>query len=151
MQKLCNKVISTLWVFIIVLNGGCTNNNEPLLDELVNGVYKSRIVTNYEVNGMRDGATTQVFIKILLENGERVQLDLEIVYNPAPILRSGYWHVDGKQSGSGNVQAKSIRFLGGQGDSPSLGGRFELNEDSRSRFRVVVPLRPINKQKMLMR
>ena len=146
MQKLCNKVISTIWVFIILLNGGCTNNNEPLLDELVNGVYKSRIVTNYEVNGMRDGATTQVFIKILLENGERVQLDLEIVYNPTPILRSGYWNIDGKQSGSGNVQAKSIRFLGGQGDSPSLGGRFELKEDSRTRFRVVVPLRPVNKQ-----
>ena len=103
-------------------------------------------MTNYEVNGMRDGSTTQVFIIFFLENGERVQLDLEIVYNPTPILRSGYWHVDGKQSGSGNVQAKSIRFLGGQGDSPSLGGRFELKEDSRSRFRVVVPLRPVNKQ-----
>ncbi|MBH31800.1 MAG: hypothetical protein CMG71_07415 [Candidatus Marinimicrobia bacterium] len=135
-------------MFIILFNGGCTNNNEPLLDELVSGVYKSRIVTNYEVNGMRDGATTQVFIKILLENGERVQLNLEIVYNPTPILRSGSWQVDGKQSGSGNVMAKSIRFLGGQGDSPSLGGRFELKEGSRSRFRVVVPLRPVNKQSL---
>ena len=146
MQKSCNKVISTLWVFILLLNGGCANNDEPLLDELVNGVYKFRTITNYQVNGIRDGATTQVFIKMFLENGERVKLDLELVYNPTPILRSGYWHIDGKQSGSGNVQAKSIRFLGGQGDSPSLGGRFELKEDSRSRFRVVVPLRPVNKQ-----
>ena len=146
MQKSCNKVISTLWVFILLLNGGCANNDEPLLDELVNGVYKSRTVTNYQVNGMRDGASTQVSIKMFLENGERVKLDLELVYNPTPILRSGYWHLDGTQYGSGNVQAKSIRFLGGQGDSPSLGGRFELKEDSRTRFRVVVPLRPVNKQ-----
>ena len=145
MQKPCNIVISTLWVFIILLYGGCTNNDEPLLDELVNGVYESRIVTNYQVNGMRDGATTKVSIIFVLENGERVQLELEVVYNPRPILRSGFWRLDGKHSSSGNVKAKSIKFLGGQGEAPSLGGRFELEEGSRSRFRVVVPLRPVNK------
>ena len=145
MLKPYNIVINLLWVFIILLSGGCTNNDEPLLDELVNGVFKSRTVTNYQVNGMRDGATTKVSIKFVLENGERVQLELEVVYNPTPILRSGYWRLDGKQSASGHVQAKSLRFLGGQGESPSLGGRFELEEDSQSRFRVVVPLRPINK------
>ena len=145
MLKPYNTVINLLWVFIIQLSGGCTNNDEPLLDELVNGVYESRIVTNYQVNGMRDGATTKVSIKFVLENGERVQLELEVVYNPRPILRSGFWRLDGKQSGSGNVKAKSIKFLGGQGEAPSLGGRFELEEGSRSRFRVVVPLRPVNK------
>ena len=145
MQKPCNIVISTLWVFIILLSGGCTNNDEPLLDELVNGVYESRIVTNYQVNGMRDGATTQVSVKFVLENGERVQLELEVAYNPTPVLRSGFWRLDGKLSGSGNVKAKSMKFLGGQGEGPSLGGRFELEEGSRSRFRVVVPLRPVNK------
>ena len=145
MLKPYNTVINLLWVFIIQLSGGCTNNDEPLLDELVNGVYESRIVTNYQVNGMRDGATTKVSIKFVLENGGRVQLELEVVYNPRPILRSGFWRLDGKQSGSGNVKAKSIKFLGGQGEAPSLGGRFELEEGSRSRFRVVVPLRPVNK------
>ena len=145
MLKPCNKVIVTLWVFIILLSGGCTNNDKPLLDELVNGVYKSRTVTNYQVNGMRDGETTQVSVKFVLENGERVQLELEVVYNPRPILRSGFWHLDGRQSGSGNVKTKSIKFLGGQGEAPSFGGRFELEEGFRSRFRVVVPLRPVNK------
>ena len=130
---------------MIVISGGCTKNDKPLLDEFVNGDYKSRIVTNYQVNGIRDGATTKVSIKFVLENGERVQLELEVVYNPRPILRSGYWRLDGKKFGSGNVQAKSLRFLGGQGDVPSLGGRFELEEDSQSRFRVLLPLRPINK------
>ncbi|SVA94186.1 uncharacterized protein METZ01_LOCUS147040, partial [marine metagenome] len=144
MQKPCNKVINTLWVFILLLNGGCANNDEPLLDELVNGVYKSRTVTNYQVNGMRDGATTQVSVKFVLENGERVQLELEVVYNPTPVLRSGFWRLDGNLSGSGNVKAKSMKFLGGQGEGPSLGGRFELEEGSQSRFHVVVPLRPIN-------
>ena len=139
------KFISTHWVLIIMLSGGCTNNDEPLLDELVNGVYKSRTVTDYQVNGTRDGATTEVSIKFVLENGERVELELEVVYNPTPILRSGFWHVDGKHYGSGNVLAKSLKFLGGQGEAPSIGGRFELEEGSQSRFRVVVPLRPVNK------
>ena len=138
-------IISTHWVLIIMLSGGCAINDEPLLDELVNGVYKSRTVTNYQVNGMRDGATTQVSVKFVLENGERVQLELEVAYNPTPVLRSGFWRLDGKLSGSGNVKAKSMKFLGGQGEGPSLGGRFELEEGSQSRFRVVVPLRPINK------
>ena len=138
-------IISTHWVLILMLSGGCAINDEPLLDELVNGVYKSRTVTDYQVNGTRDGATTEVSIKFVLENGERVELELEVVYNPTPILRSGFWRLDGKRSGSGNVNAKSIKFLGGQGEGPSLGGRFELEEGSRSRFRVVVPLRPVNK------
>ena len=137
-------IISTHWVLITMLSGGCAINDEPLLDELVNGVYKSRTVTDYQVNGTRDGATTEVSIKFVLENGERVELELEVVYNPTPILRSGFWHVDGKHYGSGNVLAKSLKFLGGQGEAPSIGGRFELQEDSRSRFRIVVPLRPVN-------
>ncbi|SVB47164.1 uncharacterized protein METZ01_LOCUS200018, partial [marine metagenome] len=29
------KFISAHWVLIIMLSGGCTNNDEPLLDELV--------------------------------------------------------------------------------------------------------------------
>ncbi len=138
------KFISMHWVLIIMLSGGCTNNDEPLLDELVNGVYKSRTVTDYQVNGTRDGATTEVSIKFVLENGERVELDLEVVYNPTPILRSGFWHVDGKHYGSGNVLAKSLKFLGGQGEAPSIGGRFELEERSRARFRIFVPSRPVN-------
>ena len=138
-------IICTHWVLIIMLSGGCAINDEPLLDELVNGVYKSRTVTDYQVNGTRDGATTEVSIKFVLENGERVELELEVVYNPTPILRSGFWHVDGKHYGSGNVLAKSLKFLGGQGEAPSIGGRFELEEDSQSRFRIVVPLRPVNR------
>ena len=137
-------IICTHWVLIIMLSGGCAINDEPLLDELVNGVYKSRTVTDYQVNGTRDGATTEVSIKFVLENGERVELELEVVYNPTPILRSGFWHVDGKHYGSGNVLAKSLKFWGGQGEAPSIGGRFELEEGSRTRFRIVVPSRPVN-------
>ena len=139
------KIINTVWVFLFLLFGGCANNDEPGLDEFVNDLYQPRTVTNYQVSGKRDGATTQVFIIYQLENDERLQLELEITYNPVPVLRSGYWKIDGKDSSSGNVQAKSLKFLGGQGDWPSVGGRFQLENNFQPRFRAFVPLRPINK------
>ena len=141
------KIINTVWVFFVLLFGGCANNDEPGLDELGNDLYQPRTVTNYQVSGKRDGATTQVFIIFQLENDERLQLELEITYNPVRVLRSGHWKIDGEESSSGNVQAKSLKFLGGQGEGPSLGGRFQLEDNSQPRFRVFIPLRPINKPK----
>ena len=138
------KIINTVWVFFLLF-GGCANNNEPKLDEFVNDFYQPRTITNYQVSGKRDGATTQVFIIYHLENDERLQLELEITYNPVPVLRSGYWKIDGKESNSGNVLAKSLKFLGGQGDWPSVGGRFQLDDNFQPRFQAFIPLRPINK------
>ena len=114
---------------------------------MVNDLYQPRTVTNYQVSGKRDGATTQVFIIFQLENDERLQLELEITYNPVPVLRSGHWKIDGKESSSGNVHAKSLKFLGGQGEGPSVGGQFQLEDNFQPRFRVFIPLRPINKPK----
>ena len=141
------KIISTVWVFIILLFGGCTINDEPLFDKWVNGSYQPRTVTNYQTYGTRKGETTQVFIIFQFENDERAQLELEVTYNPIPILSSGHWRIDGNKSSAGDVRAISLKFLGGQGDGPSLGGSFQLEESSKPRFRVVIPLRPINKPK----
>ena len=90
------KIINTAWVFLVLLFGGCANNDEPVLEELVNDLYQPRTVTNYQVSGKRDGATTKVFIIFQLENDERLQLELEITYNPVPVLQSGYWKINGK-------------------------------------------------------
>ena len=135
-----------LWV-LILLWGGCVQKEEPMVEEWIDGSYHSRTVNEYKVNGQRDGATTIVYVVYTLESREAVHLKLEVEYNPAPILRSGHWTMKGQQSGSGNVHAESLKFLGGQGEGPSLGGRFLLTENAQSRFRVVVPLRPVNKPK----
>lgn len=141
------KIINRVWIFLVLLLGGCANNNEPKLDELVNDLYQARTVSNYQVSGNRDGATTQVFVIFQLENNERLQIELEITYNPVPVLRSGSWRIDGKESSSGNVKAESLKFLGGQGEGPSIGGRFQLVDNFQPRFRAFIPLRPINKPK----
>tara|TARA_B100000965_G_scaffold331532_1_gene295733 strand:+ start:551 stop:988 length:438 start_codon:yes stop_codon:yes gene_type:complete len=141
------KIINRVWIFLFLLIGGCANNDEPEIGELVNNLYQARTVTNYQVSGKRDGATTHVFIIFKLKNNERLQLELEITYNPVPILSSGAWRIDGKESNSGIVKAESLKFLGGQGEGPSVGGRFQLVDNFQPRFRVFIPLRPINKPK----
>jgi hypothetical protein len=80
---------------------------------------------------------------LTLEDGRRLHVELQIVYNPTPALGSGRWRLDGPEGGTGDVRAESIKFLGGQGESPSLGGRFRLNENGNPRFRVTLPARPV--------
>jgi hypothetical protein len=41
------------------------------------------------------------------------------------------------------VRAESIKFLGGQGAMPSVGGRFVLESFDTPRMRVVLPAREI--------
>ena len=69
--------MKTIWVILFFLFVGCANNDEPRLDEFVNDLYQPRTVTNYQISGKRDGATTQVFIMYQLENDERLQLTQE--------------------------------------------------------------------------
>ena len=133
-----------LWV-LLLLWGACAQDTEPIIEEWINGSYHSRTIKEYTVNGQRDGATTHVSVIYTLQSGIIVQLELSVEYNPTPILRSGHWKMTGQQSGSGDVHAESLKFLGGQGEGPSLGGHFNLTENAQSRFRVVVPLRPVNK------
>ena len=99
----------------------------------------------YEITGKRDGAVTRASAILTLESGERLRIELEVVYDPEPSLGSGHWTLDGGQTGAGDVMAESLRFLGGQGEGPSLGGRFRLDEDGDPRFRVFLPLRPVSK------
>ena len=129
---------------LLALLAGCSDKAEPRLEVWEDGRYQPRALTAYEITGKRDGATTRAVAILTLESGERLQLELVVVYNPTPALSSGQWSLDGTQTGAGGeVRAESVRFLGGQGEGPSLGGRFRLYENGSPRFRVVLPLRPI--------
>ena len=128
---------------LLALLGGCSDRSEPRLEVWEDGAYQARALSAYEITGKRDGATTQMVAILTLESGERLQLELVVAYNPTPALGSGHWSVDGPQAGAGKVRAESMRFLGGQGEGPSIGGRFRLDENGSPRFRVVLPLRPV--------
>jgi hypothetical protein len=131
----------------LVLLGGCSSNTEPQLEEWADGVYQARRVSAYGVTGKRDGGTTRAVVTITLESGERLYLELKVDYNTKPVLSEGHWRLEGTHADSGAVHAESLRFLGGQSEGPSLGGRFRLDENGRPRFRVVLPLRPVEESK----
>lgn len=132
---------------LLVSWGGCSGQAEPRVEVWEDGTYQPRVVSAYEISGKRDGATTKAVATFTLETGERLRIELEVVYNPTPSLGSGRWRIDGARAGSGEVRPESIRFTGGQAQGPSLGGRFRLEENGSPRFRVVLPLRPVNPPK----
>jgi hypothetical protein len=130
----------------MVVLGGCSGNSEPRLQVWENGVYTPQAIGAYEITGRRDGATTRAEAMLTLEGGKRLHLELEIFYDPTPALASGRWSFDGDKT-SGEAHAESVTFLGGQGEGPSLGGRFRLDENGNPRFRVTLPLRPVDQPK----
>lgn len=135
-----------LLVFLALL-GGCSGNAEPQVEEWLDGAFQARSVSSYHITGKRSGATTRAVATFVLEGGDRLQLELVVGYNPTPALDSGLWRLDGTRSAVGQVRAESLKFTGGQGGGPSLGGRFRLEEEGLLSFRVVLPVRPIKESK----
>ena len=133
------------WIFVIVIIDGCVQNKEPEFYEVIDNYNQRLDIINYEVSGVRDGDRTKVSINYSLINNKEFNLILNVIYNPVPIFNSGTWSIKGDYSTSGVLQKKEMKFLGGQGDSPSLGGIFLLNVGSKTIYKAIVPLRPINK------
>ena len=143
--SIVNNVQKILLIISVVHCVGCVNNDKPKFEELVDDLFVPRIISNYTTYGVRDGALTQAYITYEFEDYKSIELKLEVTYNPTPILSSGYWKILDGDSIGGDIRANSLKFLGGQAEAPSLGGTFELNENFQTRFKVIVPLRPINK------
>ena len=137
-------ILPLLPVALFVLSVGCSGKAEPQLEVWKEGGFQPSAINTYKVAGKRDGAVTRVSASFTLESGEILQMDLDISYDPQPVLSSALWTVDGYQPGSSDVIAESLKFLGGQGEGPSLGGRFRLEQNGAPRYRVVLPLRPVN-------
>ncbi len=133
-------------IALLILTAGCSGRNEPRLEAWKDGAFQPRALSAYEISGKRDGSVTRAIALFTLESGALLTLELEIVYNPTPSIGSGRWSIDGDHAGSGEARAESLKFLGGQGEGPSLGGRFRLEENGTPRFRVVMPLRPVEQR-----
>jgi hypothetical protein len=122
---------------------GCTGRDEARLESWSGGAWQETAFTGYEIAGKRDGASTSAVAVFTLDANARLQVNLTIVYNPTPALGSGDWTLSGPEEDAGEARAESIKFLGGQGEGPSLGGRFRLEENGAPRFRVTLPSRPL--------
>lgn len=122
---------------------GCTGHGEARLEAWSGGAWQEMAYAGYEIAGKRDGASTSAVAVFTLDANARLQVNLTVVYNPTPALGSGEWTLSGPTEEAGEVRAESIKFLGGQGEGPSLGGRFRLETNGAPRFRVSLPSRPL--------
>lgn len=114
---------------------GC--GSEPTVEALDADDASPTAFTLTRATGDRDGARTRArFVFADPTRGELV-LDLLLGYDPQPELVSGSWTLAGIE---GSVHAEAVRFVGGQGEGPSVGGVYRLDDGDGSRFRVRLPL-----------
>ena len=121
------------------------SSSSPRVEAMENGVYVRKDVQTYRLSGARDGATTHATAVLMLADGDRVRIELEVFYDPTPELQSGHWKREGKVVEEGDVHAESLKFLGGQGGTPSVGGRFRLDSFGSPHMRVFLPTRPLER------
>lgn len=134
-----NKIL-ILTVFVALL-AGCAGESGPTVMRLVGASPGLVEVTSWSMDGSRDGATTTATARLALAGGEALTLELELSYDPQPVLAGGRWAL-GDQAGT--VTAERVRFVGGQGEGPSVGGDYVLvDERNLPRFRVQLPLTPV--------
>lgn len=137
------RIVPLSFVAVLALVASCSRGGGPRVEAYTDGSYQPVEVAGYDVAGKRDGSTTRATATFTLADGERLVVELDIVYNPTPALGDGRWRLEGPAPASGKVHSESVKFLGGQGQGPSLGGRFRLEEQGVPRFRVVLPPRPV--------
>jgi hypothetical protein len=131
-------------LFALVLWAGC-GNDEAKLEEWADGAWRERAFSSYDIDGKRDGDRTRATATFTLVNGEKLRIELVVGYDPTPVLARSSWSLDGLVYQTTSVVSMALKFTGGQGEGPSLGGRFMLEADGQNRFRVVLPVLPIEK------
>lgn len=134
------------WTFLVavVLCGACSHEKTASLEERIEGAWLVQPVHEYAITGERDGAVTHALATLEFGHSRRLHLDFEVQYDPTPTLGKGHWRLEGVGPAEGEIRAESVRFTGGQGQGPSIGGRFTLYEGDEPRFRVGLPLRAVD-------
>ncbi|MDH4036247.1 MAG: hypothetical protein OEX18_00325 [Candidatus Krumholzibacteria bacterium] len=132
--------IATLVTAVLVVAAGCADTKSPRVEEWRDGAWKALTTSDYQISGKRDGAQTSAMAVFTLQDGRKLRVELSVVYNPTPSLAAGHWQMG---DAGGEVVAESIKFLGGQGEGPSLGGRLRLEWKGSPRFLATLPLRPL--------
>ena len=122
-------------VLLVVLGAGCAS--EVPVERLEGDAATATGYALADVSGARDGAQTTARFVFEEPGAEDLILEVTLGYDPQPVLVAGSWS---RGATRGTVHAETVRFVGGQGQGPSVGGTYRLERDSVARFRVHVPL-----------
>lgn len=133
-----------LLVPVGLLWSGCRRRSEPSVWRLSDGRRLEQFHLE-DVTGLRDGDDLRVRVAFA-SAAQTLSLNLHLRVGVPTRLLEGSWELAGENSGRGTVVERSLTFLGGQSDSPNLGGTFELRAaDQTPRYRVHFPVLPIRK------
>jgi hypothetical protein len=123
----------------VLVLGGCAKHDRKPLEDLSGHADLSAFKIQ-SVRGVRDGdrLSAQVLIS---DSSSILTLDLHFAIGSPTTLDSGAWQWS--RSGrllNGAIAARSVTFLGGQDDGPSIGGTFDLTNGGNALYRVNLPL-----------
>lgn len=131
----------SLWYFAacILLLASCAHREKAPLQDLTGHADLSRFKIQ-SITGVRDG--DRLNAKVLISDSSSVlSVDLHFAIGSPTTLQSGTWRwsLPGGLVG-GTVTARSVMFLGGQDDGPSIGGTFDLNAPTYPTYRLTLRL-----------
>lgn len=132
---------------LLLTLAACGGSREPIVETWLDSAWTPVAVETYSIDGSRDGQKTNAVASFGLRDGAELHVEVEVSYNPHPVLSGGHWTYAGETFLEGTVIERSMKFTGGQSEGPSLGGSFRLDSQGQPRFRIVLPLRPISKPK----
>jgi hypothetical protein len=131
-------------IFCLLL-AGCAHSNRPALQDQSGREDLSRF-TIQSVHGVRNG--DRLAAQVLISDSSSIlTLDLHFAIGSPTTLETGNWRWS-RPSGAlnGTVSARSVTFLGGQDDGPSIGGTFDLVGTEGPIYRVTLPLTVLPRQ-----
>ncbi len=93
------------------------------------------------IQGKRDGDHLAARV-LISDSSSMLTLDLNFAIGAPTVLQSGTWQwTRSGQLQRGGVTARSVTFLGGQDGPPSIGGSFDLADQSgAAQYRVTLPV-----------
>lgn len=142
-----NRRLATVLIAIALgLVCSCAGPREPVVESVDSG--QPLAVRLESLTGARDGGTLRAHARLAGEAG-RLDLTMSFQLGVPTTMTSGSYQ--GEISGvpvEGGVRARSVTFLGGQSDRPSLGGSFSLlDADGVERYRLKLPTLPVQRER----
>jgi len=124
----------------ILLLASCARPPRPPVEDLTGRTDLSSFALK-QIRGTRDG--DRLDAEAVFGNGSStLTVQMRFTIGAPTKLKSGQWQATGNelQPPTGSVAERSVMFLGGQDGPPSIGGRFDLLDDSGApRFRITIP------------
>lgn len=128
-----------LWLALLLpLMVACSRPKTARVEDLA--AHQESALKLGSLRGTRDGDRLHAQA-MFTDSSSMLTVDLHFTVGVPTRLDSGTWRMTGTgQLHTGNVEAKSVDFLGGQDGPPSIGGTFDLVEPGAgARYRVILP------------